>query len=355
MHAAILTKQRGGTWILCFTGQRGVQLFYIVSAFTLCMSLDRKQNEHHPLANYFIRRFFRIAPLFYVVVLANLFLRQVAPAQSALGNSKGIDIILGCLFLNGLSPHAINGVVGGGWSIAVETTFYVCLPFLYKHFKGIRATLLLFAVSAPILLVTSTILAVGAADVLHEQYFSFLWFPVEFPVFVLGMIAYYVWNQYIKDRELSVDNRREISALLLTTSFMIYCACLPFHDVTLYFSSSIFLPLLLALSMYRWPLLVNRFTSYIGTISYSLYLIHSFIWSLLNVALARIDAHPSHLVTRFVLDRFPGLLVVFVAVLGFSLPVCMLTRRFIEVPAIDLGRRFIARRERSRAMQPAGA
>jgi len=317
------------------------------------MSLDRKQTEHHPLANYFIRRFFRIAPLFYVLILFNLFLKHVAPAQSALSGLKGFDLVLGFLFLNGLRPYAINGVVAGGWSIAVETTFYVCLPFLYKHFKGIRPTLLLFAISAPILHVVSKLHALRAVDVAQEQYFILFWFPVEFPVFVLGMLAYYVWKQYIEGCALSLDNRREISALLLTASFMIYCACLPFHDVKLYFSSFLFLPLLLALSMYRWPLLMNRFTAYVGTISYSLYLVHPLVLSLLHSALVRIDARPDHPVTRFVLDQPLGLLGMFLVALALSMPVSMLTRRLIEVPGIDLGRRLIAHRESLRSVQVA--
>jgi peptidoglycan/LPS O-acetylase OafA/YrhL len=46
-------------------GSRGVQLFFVASAFTLCLSYERRKNEKNPLLNFFIRRFFRIAPLFY--------------------------------------------------------------------------------------------------------------------------------------------------------------------------------------------------------------------------------------------------------------------------------------------------
>jgi peptidoglycan/LPS O-acetylase OafA/YrhL len=62
-------------------GECGVQLFYIVSAFSLCLSLDqRSRNERHPFINYAIRRFFRIAPLFYLAIMAEPF---VLPADSA--------------------------------------------------------------------------------------------------------------------------------------------------------------------------------------------------------------------------------------------------------------------------------
>src|SRR5947209_15395493 len=51
---------------LTTAGQYGVQLFFVASAFTLFLSQDSRKNESHPIRNFFIRRFFRIAPLFYV-------------------------------------------------------------------------------------------------------------------------------------------------------------------------------------------------------------------------------------------------------------------------------------------------
>ena len=46
---------------LAFLGSSGVTLFFVVSAFTLCLSMEaRQEGELQPLTNYFIRRFFRI-------------------------------------------------------------------------------------------------------------------------------------------------------------------------------------------------------------------------------------------------------------------------------------------------------
>ena len=84
-----------------FTGQRGVQLFYMISAFTLYLSLDGRRTEQHPWTNYFLRRFFRIAPLFYLVIVANVLLRYIAPAFSAFGTNGYGNVALSFLFLNG--------------------------------------------------------------------------------------------------------------------------------------------------------------------------------------------------------------------------------------------------------------
>jgi peptidoglycan/LPS O-acetylase OafA/YrhL len=309
------------------------------------MSLDGTGGrERHTLSNYFIRRFFRIAPLFYTVLVVNLVLRYVAPMYSSSAHLAVTDILLGALFLNGVRPLAINVVVAGGWSIAVETTFYLILPWLHKYFNTARRSLVLFAVSAPAMGFLSTHLATRAVDGAHYTYFAFLWFPVEFPVFVLGILGYCVWKDFIKNRVDGSNQQKTLSLILLLTSFMLYCACLPFSDRGLYFSSYLFLPLLLALSVYPWPLLDNVFTRLVGRVSYSLYLLQFFVLMFFDVLLRHVRNLPGDPTGRY-FGHSSSLAVVYLCVLAVSLPICVLSWMFIEQPGIRLGRRIIARRE----------
>jgi peptidoglycan/LPS O-acetylase OafA/YrhL len=345
VHIALMTQQTGITALLGVSGQRGVQLFYMISAFTLCLSLDGERRERHPLANYFVRRFFRIAPLFYVVILVTMTLKRFFPSHIPLLPLGRGDIFLGFLFLNGVRPRAINNVVGAGWSIAVETTFYLMLPWLHRRFNTVRRALILFVVSAPILWQVSRTLSLGTADPVNKTFFTFLWFPVEFPVFVLGILTYCIWKQYFKGKTDDSATQKDLSLLLIVTSLMLYGACLPFTDNQLYFSSFVFLPLILGLSIYPWPLLVNGVTRFMGKISYSLYLVHIFALYFFQYLLGRIDQYPSHPISRHIFNHAPGMAVVFLPVLGISVLISMVTWKFIEQPGIRLGRRLIARRE----------
>lgn len=55
-------------------GERGVQLFYLASAFTLFLSFkNRSRKEIFPIRNFFIRRFFRIAPMYYMGIFYYIF------------------------------------------------------------------------------------------------------------------------------------------------------------------------------------------------------------------------------------------------------------------------------------------
>ena len=106
-------------------GFYGVQLFFLASALTLLMSWSRSDDSFARRSGKFlIRRFFRIAPLYYLAVLFYWFAYQAKPADFS------IELLLGSLlFYNAWSPYLVPTVPGwtpvpGGWSIGVEFCFY---------------------------------------------------------------------------------------------------------------------------------------------------------------------------------------------------------------------------------------
>jgi peptidoglycan/LPS O-acetylase OafA/YrhL len=82
---------------------------------------------------------------------------------------------------------------------------------------------------------------------------------------------------------------------------------------------------------------------FLGKISYSMYLLHSFVIVLLSVTLSKLTAtgHP------FWHDRLygtpTGFLMYLAALLCLSVPLCTVSWLYVEEPSIALGRRLIAR------------
>jgi peptidoglycan/LPS O-acetylase OafA/YrhL len=247
VHATVLVNPSGALLVFGGSGQRGVQLFYIISAFTLCLSLDLPRSEKQRLRNFYLRRFFRIAPLFYVVFVLNVAASFVGPAFSTFRLLDRYDIALGLLLMHGLSPRAINYFVNGGWSVAVEVMFYALLPFLFRYFHTTVRLIFLLAISAPTLYVICHFLGNQSTSGLDREYFTFFWFPVELPVFIMGMLSYSVWKQYVKGRSVGAQAARRISLMLLGVSCILFAAALPNSNSTLYLSSFAFIPLQLAL------------------------------------------------------------------------------------------------------------
>src|SRR6187402_3310869 len=98
----------------------GVQLFFVASAYTLCLSMDRRSDELHPLLAFYIRRFFRIAPLYYLAVLLYALIGRGTYTPLSIGSN--------ILFFHGFVKSAFNDVVPGGWSISAEMIFYLWFP-----------------------------------------------------------------------------------------------------------------------------------------------------------------------------------------------------------------------------------
>jgi hypothetical protein len=85
-----------------------VHLFYIVSAFSLTYSTGPRTGHPNWIPEYFIKRFFRIAPLFYLITAFEI-VRQAA-AGKIITDFK--TILLNVTFTFGFVPF--SGMVWGG-------------------------------------------------------------------------------------------------------------------------------------------------------------------------------------------------------------------------------------------------
>src|SRR5580658_858049 len=119
---------------LVWGGLLGVPLFYVLSAFTLSLSASRRGGE--PIVDFYIRRFFRIAPLFYVMIGVYLYTFGEKPVSVVLAN---------LLFVNNfmLPDDAYASIVAAGWSISVEMLFYAVFPVFFLVARDLKSALLL--------------------------------------------------------------------------------------------------------------------------------------------------------------------------------------------------------------------
>ncbi len=318
-------------------GQRGVQLFFLVSAFTLFLSQDnRRRVEVHPTRNFFLRRFFRLTPMYYAVTVLTA---SVLPGLYG-GWRYGV---MGVFFVQGFSPEGILHVAPGAWTLTDEAMFYICLPPLFRWIRNLREAILAFAIAAPAL-VGMSLLLVRLHPALY-QYFSFLWFPIELPVFLLGIAAYFFWKEWIVSGRLgSAPRLRLLSGVCLLGFVALLAGNVPQTNRKLYLSSAGWTLLLIAVSLYPWPLLVNSLTIFLGKISFSLYLLHIFVMVPLTAFAGRVPFFVHHPIARY-LAQFTGTLVMTAAA-------ATVTWLYVEETGIRLGRRLIARLEHRVAATP---
>ena len=116
-------------------GQLGVQLFFIVSGYTMMLTYGDRVDLAAARA-FYIRGVFRIVPLFWIALVFYLLVtRGEGFREWAPDGVSARDVLLTIFFLHWTSITAVNSVVPGGWSIAVEMQFYLLFPLIIHLFR----------------------------------------------------------------------------------------------------------------------------------------------------------------------------------------------------------------------------
>lgn len=247
-------------------GAKGVQLFFMASAFTLFLSHQyHVDNERYVNFNFGIRRIFRIAPMYFLGILFFAWINGF--------KSYGV-LISNFLFVHGVSPYWINDLVPGGWSITVEMMFYAILPWLVSRIKNFEQALIYTIITMFIAFVLKVLLLEYPLINSEELWGDFLYyyFPNQLPIFCLGIVAYFliIKKDFIVKRRKTIVASSIILLGFLVIGYVKYKIALPWHFVM----SLGFLGFIYILSKKEYLLFVNQFTCFFGKISFSAYLIH---------------------------------------------------------------------------------
>ena len=308
-------------------GQLGVQLFYLVSSFTLMLSCRSREGESNFKKKFFIRRFFRIAPVYYLVTVYYTFERYLGFNASQFGdhlhNFPIIKLITGMLFINGFYPTTMNSYVPGGWSIAVEMMFYIMLPIIFNKIRTLRQSILLFSVS---LLLSVWFRSLLINPFFEKGNFCSFNFINQFPMFCLGIIAYFV----VRD---GLEGLKTKDYLVLAFLFLFSCYFqLPYYMIY----SLFFFFLLIGLSKGVFVFIVNPATMFIGKIGFSIYLIHFAViyWASQVVNLRTIDF------SNAIISYLAYLFYYFI-ILSLTSFIAYFSYKYIEIPSQKQGRKII--------------
>jgi peptidoglycan/LPS O-acetylase OafA/YrhL len=336
-HLSLITQPNAiaPQWIRPLTGSggSGVMLFFALSAFTLCMSMrTRGVDEETPVLNYFIRRFFRIAPLFYVWMIIT-FIRDVLLFHVW---QSPAEVLRSALFIFNFIPGHEQGYVWASWTIGVEMAFYVLFPIAFRIADNLgKAVALFFGALLLRMIWFSVSHRVWAASPDLESFYQISLLH-HLPNFLLGIVAFHVY------RVINVDaaRRHGVGYALIAASAASYVGMVyggisfaAFGDTTT-IQTFIYSVLLLGASISAPKILVNRVTRFMGRISYSIYLGHATIIFLMSGIFAAIYRG----ITNIEIAYFISVIVA----IGVVAPISYLTYRLIEVPGNRLGRDVIA-------------
>lgn len=274
--------------------QMGVQLFFVVSALSLCLSADFRKNEAAKHKKYFIRRYFRVAPLYYLALIGYFVIRVglkyfstntlTFPSEYSLQG-----VMMNISFLHGIFSGNGNFMVPGGWSIGVEMAFYAIFPVLYAllnkyvtKLNVIKASMIIVSSLCISIFILYIYFRITGTMILNSNapYFNIV---NQLPVFIVGMCYY----------RLHSGNLLKINLFLSVSVFMLFT----FLSLLLWKSSINYafslIPVLSGVSfvflieILRVKISLNsELLMSIGRVSYSVYVIHFFLVKALSLRLA---------------------------------------------------------------------
>lgn len=324
-------------------GQMGVQLFFVVSAYTLCLTYTRRTGESKPYLSFLIRRIFRIAPLYYVGIILYFGISVIrsyyVPAHVKTDPYSFGNVLSNVLFIHGFVPSAANSIVPGGWSIGTEMAFYVCFPLVFFVFnrlrdKGMAAMLMLVVIAVLLNLLYHNMLAHRFGLQIHNNNFLYFNLINQFPVFLLGITLFFVHQLDHQNSCLPASRLLQLSGFVLSTA----CALLLWKfEIDLSFAV---IPTVSGVSFWfllnllRSGFLDLKVLQRIGRVSYSMYIFHFVsVWYFLE-AIKPIVLAPYWPPVIFLLFSF-------LAVCGVTYLVAVVSERIIESKGIALGRRAL--------------
>jgi peptidoglycan/LPS O-acetylase OafA/YrhL len=255
---------------------RGVQLFFTISGFVLALPFAKywlQQGRKVDLRMYFLRRLTRIEPPYLVSMLLCLAILIIVKKQSLHVLLPHFAATL--LYVHSLIYAALSTINPVAWSLEVEIQFYLLCPVMVLFFairsKRLRRTVLII-----------TVLALSAfALYLNGHYRSDHSLLGTAQFFVAGFL---LADLYLLDLPASRSYLWDVIAvggwyLVLATDKTWWNLMMPLGLVAVYWTA--FAGRLTSV-LFR-----SRFTSIIGGMCYSIYLIHQQIIGVVAIFLHR--------------------------------------------------------------------
>jgi peptidoglycan/LPS O-acetylase OafA/YrhL len=311
----------GARRLVVVLGVYSVEGFFVISGFCFFHVYANTAFRWPELRRFHLRRFFRIAPLYYFAVLLGV----VFALDQTVGPRVNLARVIQNLTLSFGLVHPNHAMVIGGWSIGIEYVFYLAFPLLLWLTKSRP---LLYALA--ILLVAWALpynfgIVQSAAE--PRKFHAYVQVPNHAFLFLLGGI--------VVDLRARIGPRLPLLAVLAALGMIGLCAAQSQPDFLVHLDVMIGMARVKYIALCALTVLLValakpatgapwRALGWLGDLSYSVYLMHPFAWLI---------------VAHFLPPAFPALGQLALGLVA-TLALAALTRRVVEQPSYALGRKL---------------
>lgn len=265
-----------------------VDFFFVLSGFVIFANYEQRLKEGYGFWRFMFLRFGRLYPLHFTILMVFLgfealqiaipYLGEVAVHEPFSQEGEGLGFILAALTLThslGFFDDQINTFNGPSWSISTEFYTYAIVAIFMCTLKK-RGHLIAVLI----------LLAIGSAWILYESE-AYLKTTLQLGLFrciysfAIGAMLWYVFSMTRK----AVEKSAVQSYIWGVGELVLVCAVFYIMDVTSGGVQRFAIPFLFALLIWVFAFekgFVSSFLKYklftfLGLISYSIYMTHSFI------------------------------------------------------------------------------
>jgi peptidoglycan/LPS O-acetylase OafA/YrhL len=327
-------------------GHQGVALFFVLSGFliTYLLLAEYEKTHHIAIKNFYIRRILRIWPLYYLIMIIGFFVLPhfiaIGPV-SQLHEHFTLKILLFLFMLPNILRVMEAPIVGANqsWSVGIEEQFYILWPLLIRTF---RKNLLKFLIIFIVLKFSVTVIMAVSLDYLispNYHYMMYLrtiqrfWDLFQIEQMSFGAIGAYVLF-YKKEKILNLIYHPLSQVLMALGIIIILTVRFKFIGQTL-FDALLFTILIINISTNKKFIikLENSRYSYLGNISYGIYMYHTICISIVLTLLQKFRLDLGNQIL------FNGLLYSFSVVLTIAL--AGLSYKYFESFFLKLKEKFM--------------
>lgn len=249
-------------------GHIGVVLFFVLSGFLISILLLKEKEKHAniSLKTFYMRRIFRVWPLYYFIIIISYLLTDFTPSSTTL---------FLCLSIFPNVAHAIGAAWAVSpqiWSIGVEEQFYLGWPWVVKYLKR---PLLVFSAIA----VFFTVLPHGLLFTLNRVYpdpelmelINKLSYGTKFQCLAIGGVAGVLYLRVASSFRIN----RYLSFGIIVVPFLLWFSGFHLKQLMDEFYSVLFaVSIFLITTQHQDGKPDSKIFSSLGEISYGIYMYH---------------------------------------------------------------------------------
>ncbi|MBR4493165.1 MAG: acyltransferase [Clostridiales bacterium] len=265
-------------WWITHSGDRGVQLFFVISGFLSYLSLDRRFKDPGKVTSsgafsWIKGRLIKLVPLYYLALVMSMLTHSWS--YEWLGNEGHVTVtnfLSHIVLVHGLFPHYSDSILWVEWYLGVLILYLLFTPLVYKYVNTIRRMLVLILVFAAVIYFIPSLLM----DIMpvNEDPFVYYGYIYNFSphlhliVYSLGILLGMIARTGIRD----IKKPRLISGAMLVflVAEMVVLSIAGVKNIQIFGLWSFLL--VLSQEIHAFPVIDNWVFRFIGKHSYVMYL-----------------------------------------------------------------------------------